>query len=98
MSVRYRKHYSEADAEHYRRAKEVDHRSHWAEVGLVERALWRVAPGASILDLPCGAGKTSLAGAQIGSDLAMTIERNRKRSLSYVEDCAIEEGSKMALR
>ena len=35
---------------------------------------------------------------RFGSDLAATIERNRRRSPSYVEDCAIEERSKMARR
>jgi ubiquinone/menaquinone biosynthesis C-methylase UbiE len=62
----YRKHYGEEQARHYERAKEGDARTHRSETALVERALRGVPRGESVLDLPCGAGRMTVALAELG--------------------------------
>lgn len=59
-AVPYRKHYSREQAERYARVKEAARWTHRAERRLARRALAWLPPGASVLDLPCGAGRMTL--------------------------------------
>jgi ubiquinone/menaquinone biosynthesis C-methylase UbiE len=88
-SVPYRKHYSKEQAERYARVKEAARRTHRAEQRLARRALARLPPGASVLDLPCGAGRMSLLLFEAGfrvtaadvSPAMADLARERFRSL-----------------
>jgi ubiquinone/menaquinone biosynthesis C-methylase UbiE len=62
----YRKHYGEPQARHYAHAKEAAAATHRAEVELVERALRGVPRAESLLDLPCGAARMTVALAGLG--------------------------------